>query len=344
VSADNNYWCHGPNKAAPIVFIVLFSISGILHAYQATKFRSWRYSFMLTWSAVEYIAGFIVREIAAYHKDSLGLLIAFSVLVMLAAPLYAAADYLILGRTLYYIPYLSPIHPGRVISTFIGLDIVIGILIGNGASKLVNVSNPKELSLGAALVKTAVIMQLVCFIGFVIIAAVFHTRARRNSVANRRVSTVLYALYASSGLIMLRSIFRIVEFFQGNSGSITTHEAYFYGFDATPMLINAFLWNFFHPGRFLPKNNKIYLAKDGVTEIEGPGWVDSRNFVMTIIDPFDIGGLIKGRDKQTAFWDQAEQLQTDQGGVRGAGYSNDIPLRDANDHKQQRGTGVYDGL
>jgi hypothetical protein len=75
----------------------------------------------------------------------------FGLILIAGRPIYAAADYLNLTRSLYYIPYLSPIHPGRVVSTFIGVDVIIESLISNGAVKLANL----ELSLtqvGAAVI------------------------------------------------------------------------------------------------------------------------------------------------------------------------------------------------
>ena len=72
------------------------------------------------------------------------------------------------------------------------------------------------------------------------------------------------------------------------------------------MITNSVMLNFRHPASFLPNSNKIYLAKDGVTEIEGPGFEDPRNFIVTILDPFDLIGLIKGRDKQKYWENQGE--------------------------------------
>ena len=69
------------------------------------------------------------------------------------------------------------------------------------------------------------------------------------------------------------------------------------------MLANSVMLNIWHPSRYLPQSNKTYLCTDGVTEREGPGWVDKRHWFITILDPFDIGGLIKGRDKTAAFWE-----------------------------------------
>ena len=74
------------------------------------------------------------------------------------------------------------------------------------------------------------------------------------------------------------------------------------------MIINSLLLNVRHPGLYLPRNNKIYLAQDGVTEIEGPGFSDKRMFLWTILDPFDIVGWVKGRDKATRYWEEQQEM------------------------------------
>jgi len=61
--------------------------------------------------------------------------------------------------------------------------------------------------------------------------------------------------------------------------------------------------NFHHPMRFLPRDNKIYLAEDGVTEIKGPGYEDKRNFIVTMFDPFDLVGMFRGRNMNQRFWE-----------------------------------------
>ena len=58
--------------------------------------------------------------------------------------------------------------------------------------------------------------------------------------------------------------------------------------------------------RFLPRNNRVYLAEDGVTEIEGPGYEDKRPWYVTVIDPFDFAGMVKGRNMERRFWDTHE--------------------------------------
>jgi len=59
--------------------------------------------------------------------------------------------------------------------------------------------------------------------------------------------------------------------------------------------------------RFLPRDCNIYLAEDGVTEIQGAGYQDKRNFLVTLFDPFDLWGVMKGRNMQRKFWETHQE-------------------------------------
>ncbi|KAI9864761.1 MAG: hypothetical protein M1824_004668 [Vezdaea acicularis] len=314
---DGSLWYYAPNKVAPIVFAVLIAISGVLHAWQTNKYKSWRYTTLLPPACLIYCAGFIMREVAAHHYKNLGILIAAQCLLYIGPPIYAGANYFILGRTLYYIPYLSPIHPGRVVSTFVGLDVVIEILTAQGISKLANTSqNPSTIHAGSILIKVSLVLQSCLFVGYTAIARTFHSRAKRANVCSANLRTVLYMLYGSTALLFARNVYRTVENFESvvsqnqvPTGPLFTHEAYFWALEASLVTLASYLVNVLFPARYLPKSNKIYLSRDGVTEITGPGWVDKRPLWLTIIDPFDLRGLIKGEDKETAFWDLQEPNQ-----------------------------------
>lgn len=218
-------------------------------------------------------------------------------------------NYLVLGRALYYVPYLSPLHPGRVISTFVGIDVIVGILTGNGASEVNPSNSAKTQRIGRGLIRTSILLQVFSFLGFVTLTVIFHRRCLRANIFNSKLRAIIFLLYVSSVMISIRHIYRVVEVFEGYGGYVYAHEVFFYIFDATVMLLNAIMLNVFHPMAYLPRFNKTYLAKDGVTELEGPGWVDNRSFFITFLDPFDIGGLITGRDKKIdKFW-ETEELQ-----------------------------------
>lgn len=55
------------------------------------------------------------------------------------------------------------------------------------------------------------------------------------------------ALYLGSFMIMVRSVFRAVEYLQGFNGYLLRHEAYLYLFDALLMLLVMVLFNWIHP-------------------------------------------------------------------------------------------------
>lgn len=184
---------------------------------------------------------------------------------------------------------------------------MVGILTGNGASRVSNASSsPGEIRSGRDMLRASILLQVVCFLAFIALEVVFHRRCIRANVLGSKLRTMVYLLYASSALILVRNIYRVVEVFQGYSGYLQSHEAFFYVFDGALMLINSIMFNVYHPMMFLPQSNKVYLSKDGVTELEGPGWVDKRPVWATIIDPFDVAGLLKGKDKETRFWDMEE--------------------------------------
>ena len=246
-----------------------------------------------------------MREISIHNDENLAVFIASQVLLIVAPPVYALTNYLFLGRTLFYVPYLSPMHPGRVISTFVGLDVLVEILTGNGASDLANLSSsPEQIAVGRGLIRASLLLQVVLFLGFTSVEVLFHVRCIRAGVMTSKLQTVVTLLYTSSALILIRNIYRVIEQWNGYTGYLQSHEAFFYVFDASLMLVNSVVLNVWHPAKYLPENNKVYLKQNGVTEAEGPGWVDGRAWWVSVLDPFDLVGLAQGRDRKTRFWEE----------------------------------------
>lgn len=322
---EGSYWIYAPTKGVSIAFAILFFISFVLHVWQNNlKYRSWRIGFLLPWAAALFIAGFGLRERGAYAYDNLGVYIASTVLLFIAPPVYNGANYFIFGRLLYYLPYLSPLHPGRVWTTFVALDMVDGVIAGNGASYAANADNSaSKINTGIVLVKVSLFLLLGMFLGFISIIVIFHRRCISAGVLNYRTKVIIYELYASCFFILIRNVFRTATFFYAPTSPANGDEVYFWVFEALPMLANTFLLNIYPPAKYLPANNKIYLAVDGQTEIEGPGMVDKRPFLLTLFDPFDIVGLVRGEDNKNRFWENDGI-----GGPRGPAYALDDGLRD----------------
>lgn len=315
---EGSLWYYAPNKGAPIAFAILFTMSGIIHGYQCFKYKSWKVTGLLPWSALLFTLGFVMRAIGAFgHWDNLGVFISSTVFLLAGPPVYEGANFFTLGRILYYIPYHSPMHPGRVFSTFIAMGVVIEVITANGASLVANTSNPESTqNTGKALLKAALILQIALMVGFVALATKFYYNCHRGGVLNKKVKRALYVLYCSCTLITIRTIFRTVEYFTAASlntsnidkiSPIIKDEWFFWVFETVVMFSNTTLLNVFHPMRWLPQSNRIYLATDGVTEVEGPGYEDPRHFLLTLFDPFDIVGMITKKGKKEKFWEVDHQ-------------------------------------
>jgi hypothetical protein len=63
-------------------------------------------------------------------------------------------------------------------------------------------------------------------------------------------------LYVASILILIRSIFRLIEYAQGNDGYIICHEVFMYVFDSMLMFFTMVAMSIFHPSKVLSRPSK----------------------------------------------------------------------------------------
>lgn len=288
--------------------------------------KSFRYTFYLPISCTLFTVGFALRIYGAFDPSRLAIYLISTLTIYMSPPILELSNYHVLGRLFYYVPYLSPfsIHPGRVLTTFGSLSSAAEVLNGLGVAYLANHSpSNRYYSLGHNLMRACLVLQIFIILAFLFFALRFHVHCARKQVATARVRNVLGSLYASMGLILVRTVYRSVEHFSvsdirpelsaaavdllaSDLSPVIRYEWFFYVFEAAPMLVNAVLWNARQPGRYLPRSYKTYLAQDGRTEIEGPGWEDKRGVVMSVVDPFGVVAMCeKGRGGvKNGFWEE----------------------------------------
>ncbi|KAL2147165.1 hypothetical protein VTI28DRAFT_595 [Corynascus sepedonium] len=336
---QGSVWFYAPAKVGPILFTVLFGLSGAFHLWQCFHYKWFRVTAYLPFCCILFTAGFALRIVGANDYGNSNIYIASTILIYMAPPILELANYHILGRALYYVPYFSPIHPGRVLTTLGTLSAVVEALNGSGIAYLATSrtngnNNERRYALGLNLLRASLALQLAVILFFYALATVFHTRCARAGL-DRRIRTVLVSLYVSMLLILARTVYRGVEHFAvadaatpagvttaghgsspGGSGEeswrglspIVRYEWFFWVFEAIPMLANVLLWNSLHPrhrcGGNLPRDHRHYLAQDGETELDGPGWADRRNVVMTFIDPFGLFAMCEKERKGELFWEE----------------------------------------
>ena len=110
----------------------------------------------------------------------------------------------------------------------------------------------KAIDLGQNIIVGGLVVQILFFGFFLVVAAVFHLRISKNPTAESRDvpwKRHINTLYAASILILIRSIFRVVEYQQGNDGYLLGHEVLLYIFDAMLMLGVMVLLSIVHPSQ-----------------------------------------------------------------------------------------------
>lgn len=306
--------------------------------YYFRRYRSFKITALHPFCCLLFLVGFALRSYGTFHYSNLNVYIASQIFIYCAPPILELANYHVLGRILYYIPYFAPLHPGRTLTTFGFLSGIVEVMNAIGVSYIANKNLPDGLTnFGHALMKTSLILQVVVIVLFCLIAGIFHRRCMKAGINSKKVHAPLMTLYTSMAIILVRTVYRIVEHFSISSipknpgpnynvmrlSPIVRYEWFFYVFEAALMLANSCLWNIRHPRYYLPENYHVYLAQDGKTEIEGPGWKNNRPWLVTFIDPFDCIGMVEsiGKKKET---DRKDKPFWEMNGIVGAQRLSDV--------------------
>ncbi|CAI4219564.1 unnamed protein product [Parascedosporium putredinis] len=209
-------YVYAPNKAAAIFFTVAFAATFFLHLWQSHRYKSFKVTGLLPFCGLLFVVGFAVRSYGAFNFTNVDVYIASIVLIYMSPPLLELSNYHILGRVLYYVPHLSPTHPGRVLATFGSLSALVEILNAIGVMYITNPKVPdKARDVGHRMMQIGLVLQILVVAAFYVLAGIFHRRCARDSIFSTsiKVRRPLVTLYISTSLILVRTIFRAVEHF-----------------------------------------------------------------------------------------------------------------------------------
>ncbi|GIJ81638.1 hypothetical protein Asppvi_000137 [Aspergillus pseudoviridinutans] len=263
-----------PSTAAAALFVALFLLTTIYHVYQLSRARA-LYFIAFVVGGFFQIIGYICRILAHNHKESVPIYSVQTILILLAPPLYAASIYMVLGRLITYLraERLSLVSVRWMTKIFVTGDVIAFIMQAAGGGIMAS-GTISSYNLGEHITVGGLCVQLVFFSFFIITCAVFHSRirefpthevtalaARLSEKTSRTWETVLIGLYAASVLILVRSIFRLIEYAQGNNGYLISHEAFMYIFDSALMFLAMVAMNFCHPSMILVGSEKEHEAE-----------------------------------------------------------------------------------
>ncbi|KAK7706481.1 hypothetical protein SLS63_013968 [Diaporthe eres] len=229
-----------PSLAAAVVGVVVFAILTVLHTGLLLRARAFYFTAFTI--GVQTI-GYAGRIWSHYDKYSLGGFIIQAILILVAPALYAASIYMILGRLVRTVKgeHLSLIPVQWVTRLFVTGD-VIAFSLQAGGGGIQAAGSLEMYEIGEKIIIAGLFVQIFVFGFFVVTSVLFHVRLVRNPTTIVEAGEIpwrryLNVLYITSAIILVRSIFRVVEYLQGNAGYLISHEVFLYIFDALLMAV-----------------------------------------------------------------------------------------------------------
>ncbi|KAL0933304.1 Protein RTA1-like protein 2 [Colletotrichum truncatum] len=229
-----------PTLPGAIVAFSIFAILTSLHLWRLIHNRA-RYFIAFTIGGVFQLVGYGFRIWSHFNKENVLPFAMQNAYILLAPALYAASIYMILGRLIRtcHAEHLSLIRVEWVTRIFVGGDIAAFSIQASGGSMAM--SSFKLFKIGEKVVIAGLFVQVLIFGFFVCTTVLFHRRILSTPTEITLQGALpwqrhLYVLYSTSGIILVRSIFRIVEYMEGNGGFLVSHEVFLYIFDTLLMI------------------------------------------------------------------------------------------------------------
>ncbi|KAF5962642.1 Rtm1p-like protein [Fusarium bulbicola] len=243
---QDSIWMYDPSFPLAVVGTVVYGIIFLAITYLTLiKYRAWYF-----------IVVVIVRD-----RELTPFVLTLTHTV-LAPVLIAAGNYLLISRLILAV--LPTSHhrilriPGRRLTPiFVFCDVIAFLIQGSGSGIASSDNWQGEMeNIGVKVLIVGLAFQLAAFSLFLCVFRRFHALALRMAVedAPRGWQKVVLAVYISSILIMVRCIFRVVEFAGGRDTYAFSHEWLFWGFESLPMAVAIGIFCFYHPSRYLRTN------------------------------------------------------------------------------------------
>ncbi|TGO80691.1 hypothetical protein BELL_0002g00130 [Botrytis elliptica] len=286
-----SHYNYDPSFSAALAVGVLYSLAFFVTFFQWLRYNAGAWAIMVVAAAMEG-AGYIIRAISSKHVAEKSIYVAQTALIVLSPVLMAAACYIIFGRIIYHVvpkeartTKLLWIPPRFITLIFVVCDILALLLQLIGVVRIISIDitsadAQSKLSKGKNIALAGLAIQMACFGLFSIIAIRFNLTSRRfTSEFQRRITlpndseskdekyvmidraekklkpnwqALLHVVNITCVLILIRSVFRMVDFALGRTGYTEEHEWCVYVFDALPIFPCVALFNYWHPAKYLP--------------------------------------------------------------------------------------------
>lgn len=204
------------------------------------------------------VIGYIGRTVNALEDVgcwTMGPYIVQNIFLLIAPAMMAASIYMILGRIILLTEAEHHAVIRRRWSTklFVSGDVLSLLMQASGGGIMaMGGEDNNNMEIGEYVIIGGLFVQLFVFGFFVVSSAIFHRRMNKAPTAKGQDPLVrwrwyLMTLYVTSALIWVRSVFRAIEYIEGNKGYLMTTEAFLFVFDSVLIFVCMIWMNWFHP-------------------------------------------------------------------------------------------------
>ncbi|KAF7872208.1 hypothetical protein EAF04_003133 [Stromatinia cepivora] len=252
------------SSASALAFAAIFGLLTLAHLIQAVFYKK-AYSFFIIAASIWGLTAFILRVSSTHNQQDSVLELLSSILALTISPPTNAYHYILLGRIVYH--YLANrsllgIRAQFLALPFLGLNAAAFVLEVVGATMMDKRNleweqrNANHVHIGGLVVQMLVISG---FMGMLVTFWIEMSGSGRGSVMGTRWRGLVGAVFGASGLILIQIFFSLARFSTGDksSSTLSSHESYFYILEITPVVLAIAALNFFHPGRFMTREEKM---------------------------------------------------------------------------------------
>ncbi|KAJ2914177.1 hypothetical protein MD484_g6241, partial [Candolleomyces efflorescens] len=250
--------------------VALFTISTILHLFQAIRSRLWYIFPTVIFSGVLETVGWAGRLWSHYDVSNMTAYQIQALCTVLGPTPLLAVNFVIFGRVIERLgTCYSRLTPRYYTIIFCCSD-VISLFVqgaGGGLASMASKSG-KNIDLGSHVMLVGIIFQLGVIVVFCTLAAEYLIRHHKDLPLRPRVIQIekqdqgraivtptLKIMFIGMGLnilfLTIRAIYRVAELAEGWGGPIMKNELYFNVLEGAMIVLAIYTYNFIHPHSFL---------------------------------------------------------------------------------------------
>ncbi|KAG7447623.1 uncharacterized protein BT62DRAFT_1074994 [Guyanagaster necrorhizus] len=252
-----------PSKTAATIVGIVYILFSLVLFFRVCQHRNW-WGLCLPIGAAGYQRYWLLRQscpcLLRGTSKFQALLATQNVLIACAPAAFLAFNYIVYGHLVVQClgAQFCILTPTRVSTIFICSDIITFIIQAGGAAMIVN---PNHITLGKNIFLAGLILQSVSYYIFTLMMLWTHWKLKKARVTSGQEYwwKALWLLYVSSSLIIIRTIYRLVEGAsdRGSYSGTYGHPVFFYCLDSLPLLLSIGVYMPFWPGKYITKDSII---------------------------------------------------------------------------------------